>query len=591
LFVLLVSCHEGAAPPATPPPPTPAATHRVEPAWIGRSDANAKVLLDTIVLWDPELGSALGLEAADVQTVALGKGPRAAHLAALGRAKASLEAKQIEEADPRVAQDLAILARRADLDARELATREALMVPLYDVSRIVFWGMSRLLDDQVVPARRGRALARLQRYVGMAPGSVALTVQAKADLQEALAAPGRATPAKIEVEKALATSASLRDGVEKLLKKYGIAGYEPAYEALTEQLAAYDDFLRTAVLPRARTDFALPPLVYALNMEDVGVDIPPADLAAMAHAAFTEIQADMQRVAADVAKAKGLPSTDYRDVIRALKKDQLVGEAILPAYQKRLAEVEAILVRERVVTLPTRPARMRLGTPAENAAQPAPHMIGARFIGNTGERGEFVLPLSVPAPTGSKEADSKYDDFTFEAVSWPLVTHEVRPGHELQFDTMLERGVPLARTVFAHNSTNTEGWGLYSEWVMQPYMPPEGQLCTMQLRLLRAARAFLDPELQEGRWTFESARDLLMKDVVLSTAFATEEVERFTFRAPGQATSYFYGFTKLLALRKEVEAKLGPRFDAKAFHDAILDEGFMPPALLRTAVLAKLGAG
>ena len=62
--------------------------------------------------------------------------------------------------------------------------------------------------------------------------------------------------------------------------------------------------------------------------------------------------------------------------------------------------------------------------------------------------------------------------------------------------------------------------------------------------------------------TRADAYRVLEKDVVLSHAFAKEEVERFTYRAPGQANSYFYGYTKLLQLRKDTEAALGPKFDA-----------------------------
>ena len=307
----------------------------------------------------------------------------------------------------------------------------------------------------------------------------------------------------------------------------------------------------------------------------------------MAHEEFTRIQGEMQKVAATVAQQRHLPSADYGDVIRELKKEQIVGDAILPHFEQRLSEIEAIIGREQLVTLPSRPARIRLATAAESAQQPAPHMDPPRLIGNTGEQGAFVLPLSITAPTGSKD-DLKYDDFTYGAASWTLTSHEVRPGHELQFDSMVERGVSIARAVYAFNSVNVEGWGLYSEAIMLPFMPPEGQLVSLQLRLQRAARAFLDPELQQGKWTFDSARDFLEKQVVLSHAFATAEVERYTFRMPGQATSYFYGFTKLRALRAEVEQKMGPRFDAKAFHDAVLGEGLLPPDLLRAAVLRKL---
>jgi uncharacterized protein (DUF885 family) len=66
-----------------------------------------------------------------------------------------------------------------------------------------------------------------------------------------------------------------------------------------------------------------------------------------------------------------------------------------------------------------------------------------------------------------------------------------------------------------------------------------------------------------------------------------QETDRYTFRMPGQATSYFYGYVKLVELRKEVERKLGSKFDAMAFHDFILDQGLLPPALLRRAVLER----
>ena len=182
----------------------------------------------------------------------------------------------------------------------------------------------------------------------------------------------------------------------------------------------------------------------------------------------------------------------------------------------------------------------------------------------------------------------KYDDFSYAAASWTLTAHEARPGHELQFDAMVEQGVSLARAMFAFNSTNVEGWGLYSEWFMQPYMPDDGKLISLQFRLLRAARAFLDPELQEGKITPEQAMQILENDVVCSKAFATEEVERFTFRLPGQAVSYFDGFTRLLEIRQAGEKALGPKFDVMKFHDFVLSQGLLPPALLRKAVLEGL---
>jgi uncharacterized protein (DUF885 family) len=80
-----------------------------------------------------------------------------------------------------------------------------------------------------------------------------------------------------------------------------------------------------------------------------------------------------------------------------------------------------------------------------------------------------------------------------------------------------------------------------------------------------------------------------MEDVVLSDPMATQEVDRYTFRSPGQATSYFYGYTRLLGIRQELGDMLGDKFRAREFHDFILSQGLLPPAMLRSAVLQRFG--
>lgn len=145
---------------------------------------------------------------------------------------------------------------------------------------------------------------------------------------------------------------------------------------------------------------------------------------------------------------------------------------------------------------------------------------------------------------------------------------------------MVESGISQARALFAFNSTTAEGWGLYSEWLVQPFIPAEGQLITLQHRLMRATRAFVDPELQLGRLTPAQVKELLMKDVVLSEAMATQEVDRYTSRAPGQATSYFYGYTRLRALREEVERRQGKVVRADTSEGvARRNHGALPQAL------------
>lgn len=558
------------------------------PAWVARSNENAQVLLTVQARFGPEGAGHLGIEGLDEQVIDLKAGVNERAKQATAEALRELQKRLASERDPSVRQDLEILIESATDSIHGAELSEKYNIPYINMPQLVFGGLRSLLDDQVSPARRASALVRLRRYAGMEAGYTPITELAVERTRERLNTPGLRGPSKDQVEKNLGNSAFFVAGIGQLFEKYKIEGYQEAYAKLKEQLTAYDDFVRKEILPKARTDFRLPPEQYEFALKQYGVDIPAAELAAKAHAAFIEIQKEMQRIAPLVAKEKGLGVTDYREVIRELKKQQLVGDAILPHYERRNQDIEAIIRRERLVTLPTRPLRIRLASPAESAQVPAPNMRPPRLLNNTGESGEFVLPLNIPAPAGAKAgATQRFDDFTYEAASWTLSAHEARPGHEMQFASMIEKGVSTARAVFAFNSTNAEGWGLYAESIMLPYMPLEGQLISLQARLHRAARAFLDPELQMGKVTPQEALRLLKEDVVQSDALANQEVERYTFRSPGQATSYFYGYTRLRELRAEVEKALGKKFDQQRFHDFILAQGLLPPHLMRKAVLEE----
>ncbi|MBB5059192.1 uncharacterized protein (DUF885 family) [Granulicella aggregans] len=552
-------------------------------SWIKQSNVWTQMLLDVQLEHSPEGGSAEGLVKFDKRisdpTLADEKAARRETESVLKK----IEAQHAKETNKQVAQDLEILRKAVDLQFRQQDFGEAHDVPFINASESVFGGLKTLLDDQVKAERRPDAVIRLRKYAGTEPGYKPFTDLLKQREIEQMAKPGVLYPSKGEIETEMGRDSNYVDGIADLFKKYKLTGWEEPYAKLKVELTEYDAWIRANMLPKARTDFRLAPEEYALAFEGYGIDIPPAQLAAMAHAAFTQIQGEMAPLAAEIAKKNGYPSSDYRAVIAEMKKKQITGEAILPFFTERLHEIEKIIVAQNLVTLPDRPAIIRLATAAETAQQPAPHALGPAYLNNTGERGEFVLPLNIPSATGG-EAD-KYDDFTYDAASWTLTAHEARPGHELQGDSMLEHGVSLARVEYAFNSTNVEGWGLYSEYIMQPYEPVEGQLITLQFRLQRAARAFLDSELQSGKVTPEQVYVVLEKDVVLSHALAKEEVERYTYRMPGQANSYFYGYVKLLALRKDTEAALGAKFDQKKFHDFILDQGLLPPDLMRKAVM------
>ena len=562
--------------------PAAFAAEPVQSAWIERSNAYTNRLLDVQLAHDPESGSQEGLAKFDERISDPSLQDQLARRRELEAVVAELKAAAAGEADRNVREDLAILLKAFDLDFRREDFELKHEVPFMNASEGVFQGLHGLLDDQVAAPRRAAALVRLRKYAGTEPGYRPYAELLKQRELEQIAKPDVVYPSKGELETELGRNSNYVDGIAALFKQYKLKRWQTSYAAVQRQLADYDAWVCTNILPKARSDFRLPPERYALALEEYGVDLPPAQIAGLAHAAFTAYQNEMAPLAAQIAKANGYASSDYRSVVKELKKRQITGAALLPFYEKRLHAIEVLITTKDLVTLPGRPAIIRLATAAETVQQPAPHMKPPAFLNNTGQRGEFILPLNIPSATGG--AEDKYDDFTYDAVAWTLTAHEARPGHELQFDSMVEHGVSRARALYAFNSTNVEGWGLYSEYIMQPYEPVDGQLLTLQLRLLRAARAFLDPELQSGKVTTAQAYDVLEKDVMLSHAFAKEEVERFTFRSPGQANSYFYGYTRLLALRKDTEAALGAKFNPKKFHDFILNEGLLPPDLMRQAV-------
>jgi len=122
---------------------------------------------------------------------------------------------------------------------------------------------------------------------------------------------------------------------------------------------------------------------------------------------------------------------------------------------------------------------------------------------------------------------------------------------------------------------------------MQEFMPPEAQLFNLYTRLMRAARMFMDPMVNTGKMTHAQAIKFMTEQFALSPAMAGSEADRYAFWAPGQATSYFYGYMNLMRLRTELEIALGDQFDQREFHDTVLKQGILPPDLLREAVLSE----
>ena len=397
---------------------------RTTPAWVATSNRYANALLETEAQFNPESVSERGLAQFDGLAADLGPDVDQRRRAALVKAKADLQAGLARERDPNVRQDLQIMIEAVDRRIEGIDLSRKYERDWTDAALRVFRGEQALLQEQIAAARRPKALERLQRYVGLWPQSTSIFDQARARYEESKGA-GKLEPTRLEVEQAIANAATYVDGVRKLYQKYPQPDSDAALAAFEQQAKAYTEWLRAEVLPVSRTDPKLPPELYAYNLRQVGIDIAPELLIQRAQAAFMETRAAMQQLAPLVAKEKGLggiPQGAYPLVIRALKKDKIPNDQLEAEYRKVIDAIDPIIRREKIVDVPARPMIMRLGTPAESAAQPAPHFRGAQLIGNTGEQGQFVLPLGNPAAG----KDAMYDDFNYPSAAWTLSAHE---GH------------------------------------------------------------------------------------------------------------------------------------------------------------------
>jgi uncharacterized protein (DUF885 family) len=178
--------------------------------------------------------------------------------------------------------------------------------------------------------------------------------------------------------------------------------------------------------------------------------------------------------------------------------------------------------------------------------------------------------------------------YTLEA----LTLHEAVPGHHLQISLQQElQGLPAFRR---HDYVNAfgEGWGLYSERLGLEagfYTDPYSNFGRLSYEMWRACRLVVDTGLHWKGWTREQALDYLARNTALSLHEVTTETDRY-IGWPGQALAYKMGELKIRELRTRAEAALGPRFDLRLFHDAVLQNGSVPLSILEAQIEAFIAA-
>src|ERR1700691_100049 len=170
-----------------------------------------------------------------------------------------------------------------------------------------------------------------------------------------------------------------------------------------------------------------------------------------------------------------------------------------------------------------------------------------------------------------------------EAIAY----HEGVPGHHLQFSIAQElTGLPQFRKFNLDLNAYTEGWAFYSERLGKEvgfYQDPYSDYGRLQNEIWRAVRWVVDTGVHSQHWTRQQMVDFFHAHTAMDDENINTEVDRY-IAWPAQALSYKMGQTKILELRQRAQKELGQKFDIRAFHDAVLDQGPLPLDLLEAKI-------
>jgi uncharacterized protein (DUF885 family) len=167
-----------------------------------------------------------------------------------------------------------------------------------------------------------------------------------------------------------------------------------------------------------------------------------------------------------------------------------------------------------------------------------------------------------------------------------LSLHESVPGHHLQIALQQEMELAPFRRNFTSYTAFTEGWALYSEGLgeeMGVYNTPERRMGELSYQMWRACRLVVDTGIHAFGWDKARAIQYMRDNTALTDTNIEAEVNRY-ISWPGQALGYMIGRLKILELRHRAEQALGPRFDERRFHDAVLSNGSVPLDVLESQI-------
>ncbi|HEY8105759.1 MAG TPA: DUF885 domain-containing protein [Gemmatimonadales bacterium] len=452
---------------------------------------------------------------------------------------------------------------------------------LWRVSQVDGWQVTipRLgaLQRVDTPAARAAALARWRAVPHLVDQHIA-------NLREGMRA-GYTTPkgnvaAVIKQVDALLAAAPDTDPFAILAKRDSTPAFRAAVVAAVRDdidpaLRRYRRFLADEYLPAARTDVGVSALPNGADCYRARIrfyttlPLEPRAVYELGLAQMARIEGEMRTIA-----ERSFGTSDVTGLLQRLRTD--------PRYLYRsradlIAQADSAIERARAA-MPKWFGRLPVAGVVIDPCQP--------FEEASGCPGSYVPA----AEDGSRPG--RYRINAGDATSRPRATgeatafHETIPGHHLQVAIAQERAGADHASRFLFNSGFVEGWALYAERLadeMGLYSSDLARLGLLSNDALRAARLVVDPGMHALGWTRQQAIAYMLAHTEQSRGFIESEVDRYIIW-PGQATAYMVGRLEIERLRAEAQAKLGPRFDIRIFHDRVLEGGSVPLGVLRARI-------
>jgi len=356
----------------------------------------------------------------------------------------------------------------------------------------------------------------------------------------------------------------LREGIEGAVKNE----VSPAY-------ARFAKFVREDYAPHGRLDpgtWALPDgearYRFAVRQQTT-TNFTAEEIHHLGLKSVAEIEVEMLKIA----RAQGF--SDLKSFNAHIRQDPNLhgksGQQFLDLYTKyrdqmyeKLPQLFGRLPKNKLAVVPMESYRSADGVPAD-------YSIGA---------GDGSRPGRINV---NEYAPEKRLLLNVEAIGY----HEGVPGHHLQFSIAQElTGLPPFRKYDLDVNAYTEGWAFYSERLGKEvgfYQDPYSDYGRLQNEMWRGVRWVVDTGVHARHWSRQQMVDYFREHTAMDDQNIETEVDRY-IAWPAQALSYKMGQRKILELRERAQRELGAKFDLRAFHDAVLDQGPLPLDVLEEKI-------